>query len=150
MPSFKPKTTKKIKVCKRYSTTLDGKHKEFMNDFSKDEYDIIPKLKEERVQLNKLILIDGKYPIEKIMDFKDRIREINETIKDLKGKKNNYFLDNSKYIFEYFENKKNIDNSEINVNGDTTDYTNINGNGNSTGNIGAGGSGIVVLYFAYP
>ena len=134
MPSFKPKTTKKIKVCKRYSTTLDGKHKEFMNDFSKDEYDIIPKLKEERVQLNKLILIDGKYPIEKIMDFKDRIREINETIKDLKGKKNNYFLDNSKYIFEYFENKKNIDNSEINVNGDTTDYTNINGNGNSTNN----------------
>jgi hypothetical protein len=128
MPSFKPKTTKKIKVCKRYSTTLDGKHKEFMNDFSKDEYDIIPKLKEERVQLNKLILIDGKYPIEKIMDFKDRIREINETIKDLKGKKNNYFLDNSKYIFEYFENKKNIDNSEIIVNDDTTNYTNGNGN----------------------
>jgi hypothetical protein len=107
---------------------LDGKHKEFMNDFSKDEYDIIPKLKEERVQLNKLILIDGKYPIEKIMDFKDRIREINETIKDLKGKKNNYFLDNSKYIFEYFENKKNIDNSEIIVNDDTTNYTNGNGN----------------------
>ena len=35
MPSFKPKATKKIKVCKRYSTTLDGKHKEIMSDFSK-------------------------------------------------------------------------------------------------------------------
>ena len=32
MPSFKPKATKKIKVCKKYSTTLDGKHKEFRLD----------------------------------------------------------------------------------------------------------------------
>ena len=118
MPSFKPKTAKKIKVCKRYSTTLDGKHKEFMNDFSKDEYDIIPKLKEERYEL-KLQLENNNYAIEKVMEIKDRIREINETIKDLKGKKNNYFLDNSKYIFEYFENKKNIDNAENNKDSNT-------------------------------
>ena len=104
MPSFKPKTAKKIKVCKRYSTTLDGKHKEFMTDFSKDEYDTIPKLKEEREQLKQeLIMSENSSPIEKIMEIKDRIREINEIIKDLKVKKNNYFLDNSKYIFEYFE-----------------------------------------------
>ena len=51
MPSFKPKANKKIKVCKRYSTTLDGKHKEIMADFSKDEYDVIPRLKEEKQQL---------------------------------------------------------------------------------------------------
>ena len=51
MPSFKPKATKKIKVSKRYSTTLDGKHKEIMTDFSKDEYDIIPRLKEEKQHL---------------------------------------------------------------------------------------------------
>jgi len=111
MPSFKPKTAKKIKVCKRYSTTLDGKHKEFMTDFSKDEYDTIPKLKEEKEQLKQeLIMSENSCPIEKIMEIRDRIREINETIKELKERKNNYFLDNSKYIFEYFENKKNIDN----------------------------------------
>jgi hypothetical protein len=111
MPSFKPKTAKKIKVCKRYSTTLDGKHKEFMNDFSKDEYDTIPKLKNEKSQLKHLLTNEGtNYPIEKVMELKDRIREINEIIKDLKLKKNDYFLDNSKYIFEYFENKKNINN----------------------------------------
>lgn len=44
------------------------------------------------------------------MEIKDRIKEINETIKELKNKKTNYFLNNSKYIFEYFENKKNINN----------------------------------------
>jgi hypothetical protein len=130
MPSFKPKTAKKIKVCKRYSTTLDGKHKEFMNDFSKDEYDIIPKLKEEKHEL-KLQLANNKYAIERVMELKDRIREINETIKDLKDKKNNYFLDNSKYIFEYFENKKNIDNAEI-TKDSNTNYSGTAANSSNT------------------
>ena len=30
MPSFKPKTIKKIKICKKYTTSLDSKHKEFI------------------------------------------------------------------------------------------------------------------------
>lgn len=114
MPSFKPKATKKIKVCKKYSTTLDGKHKEFVNEFVKDELDNIPRLKEERYCLNKQLEIETELPIEQIMEIKDRIKEINEIIKELKDRKNNYFLDNSKYIFEYFENKKNINNVEDN------------------------------------
>ena len=112
MPSFKPKANKKIKICKKYTSTLDGKHKEFVNDFIKDEFDIIPKLKEERYSLNKQLEIEKHLTIEQIMEIKDRIKEINENIKELKYKKNNYYLDNSKYIFEYFENKKNINNVE--------------------------------------
>jgi hypothetical protein len=110
MPTFKPKANKKIKVCKKYSTTLDGKHKEFVNEFIKDEFDIIPKLKEERYNLKKQLELETQLPIEQKMEIKDRIQEINETIKILKNKKTNYFLDNSKFIFEYFENKKNINN----------------------------------------
>jgi hypothetical protein len=112
MPSFKPKANKKIKVCKKYSTTLDGKHKEFINDFTKDECDIIPKLKEEKYSLKKQLEIEKNLHIEQVMEIKDRIKEISENIKALKYKKNNYFLDNSKFIFEYFENKKNINNLE--------------------------------------
>jgi hypothetical protein len=112
MPSFKPKANKKIKICKKYTSTLDGKHKEFVNEFFKDEFNIIPKLKEERYSLNKQLEIEYDLTIEQIMEIKDRIKEINENIKELKIKKNNYFLDNSKYIFEYFENKKNINNVE--------------------------------------
>jgi hypothetical protein len=110
MLSFKPKANKKIKICKKYSTTLDGKHKEFINEFTKDEFDTIPKLKEERYSLKKQLELETNLPIELIMEIKDRLKEINETIKQLKNKKNNYFLDNSKLIFEYFENKKNINN----------------------------------------
>jgi hypothetical protein len=108
MPSFKPKANKKIKVCKKMTTTLDGKHKEFINQFTNDEYYNIPKLKEERHNLKELLNSNTNLPIEQIMEYKDRIIEINETIKNIKNKKTDYFLDNSKYIFEYFENKKNI------------------------------------------
>jgi hypothetical protein len=114
MPSFKPKSVKKIRICKKYTTTLDGKHKEFINEFSKNEFDTIPKLKLERIDLKKQIENLDKTNIEQIMDMKDRIKEINELIKELKDKKNNYFLDNSKFIFEYFENKKNITNIDPN------------------------------------
>ena len=43
------------------------------------------------------------------------MNEIKNKIKELKNKKKEYFLDNSKYIFEYFENKKNISNEESNI-----------------------------------
>ena len=46
------------------------------------------------------------------MEIKDKIKEINNTLSVLKNKKKNYYLDNAKYIFEYFENKKNIDSVE--------------------------------------
>ena len=119
MPSFKPKTTKKIKVNKKSIVTLDGKHNEFINEFNKDEQDKIPKLKNEKGEiLGKLKENEEtqNLSIEQVLDLKDRIEEINEEIKNIKMKKKEYFLDNSKYIFDYFENKKNISNGVENAN----------------------------------
>jgi len=112
MPSFKPKTNKIIKVGKKYSVTLDSKHKEFINEFNNDELFTIPQLKDERYSLKKQLELETELQIDQIMEIKDRIKEISEQIKELKLKKNDYLLENSKYIFEYFENKKNIDNVE--------------------------------------
>ena len=53
MPSFKPKTNKKFKYNKKNATTLDSKHMEFLNEFTKDENNIIPNLKNERFELQK-------------------------------------------------------------------------------------------------
>ena len=109
MPSFKPKTTKKFKFNKQKSITLDGKHKEFLNEFSKNENNKIPDLKAEKKELElKLKNFDEKLNIEQKLDINDRIKEIISTIKELKSKKKEYFLDNSKFIFDYFENKKSI------------------------------------------
>jgi hypothetical protein len=109
MPSFKPKTNKKIKFNKQKSITLDGKHKEFLNEFSKNEHDKIPELKNEKKALQlKLENLNDKLTVEQKLDITDRIGEITNTIKEFKSKKKEYFLDNSKFIFDYFENKKNI------------------------------------------
>ena len=109
MPTFKPKAIKKIKINRKSTITLDGKHKEFLNEFAKDEFDTIPSLQEEKYELKQMLESNnGELSLEETMDIRDRIIEINELIKELKKKKLNYFLDNSPIIFEYFENKKNI------------------------------------------
>jgi hypothetical protein len=107
MPTFKPKTAKKIKFNKKSSITLDGKHKEFLNEFSKDENNKIPELKIERQEL-KDKLNNVSLTVDERLDCQDRILEITQSIKETKNKKKEYFLDNSKFIFDYFENKKNI------------------------------------------
>jgi|UniRef100_A0A6C0D6Y8 hypothetical protein len=116
MPSFKPKNLKKIKINKKTSTTLDGKHKEFMNEFNKDEVDKIPKLKLEKNEIKNILeknVEDKTLTIEQVMDYHDKLKEINSKIKELKIKKTEYFLDNSKYIFDYFENKKDISKGSV-------------------------------------
>jgi len=114
MLSFKPKTTKKIKISKKESTTLDGKHKEFVNEFTKDEFDRIPKLKREKKEIQQRIddHSSGKVllTVDELIEYQDKIQEINDQVKHLRQKKKEYFLDNSKYIFDYFENKKDISN----------------------------------------
>jgi len=109
MPIFKPNTNKKLKYNKKNLTTLDNKHKDFLNEFSNDENINIPKLKAEKLELQKKL--QKNISIEQQLDVKDRINDINIYLKDLKLKKKTYFLNNSKYIFDYFENKKNISTS---------------------------------------
>jgi len=122
MPSFKPKTTKKIKVNKKSNVTLDGKHNEFINEFTKDEQNNLPKLKSEKREITVKIEENEKSKsmnIEELMDYKDRLNEINNEIKNIKTKKKEYFLDNSKYIFDYFEQKKQISTTSNNINQNT-------------------------------
>jgi hypothetical protein len=107
MPSFKPKSAKKIKFNKKSIVTLDNKHKEILNEFSKDE-DIVLENKYEISNLKKILSEKDNIPIEDKLDLSDKITELKNNNKEFKQKKKEYLLDNSKYIFEYFENKKNI------------------------------------------
>jgi hypothetical protein len=111
MPSFKPKTNKKIKFNKKSTVTIDTKHKEFLHEFSLDEDEII-NLKNEIYYLKKK-LGENNISIEEILEITDKINENKIKIKEIKNKKKDYFLDNSKIIFEYFENKKNISDGKI-------------------------------------
>jgi len=114
MSNFKQTSDKKIKISKKSSMTLDGKHREFVNEFNKDEIDKLPKLKRERKRLKEFLASKGDViSIEEKLDIEDKIRDIGDTINGLKNKKKDYFLENSKYIFEYFENKKDISNTSL-------------------------------------
>ena len=124
MPSFKPKSAKKIKFNKKTSITLDGKHKEFLNEFSKDENDRIPDLQLEKYELKELLKKDT-ITVEQQLEYQDKINEINETIKQIKGKKKEYFLDNSKFIFDYFENKKSISTGSATTSNNISDKNKI-------------------------
>jgi hypothetical protein len=114
MPNFKPKTNKKIKFNKKASITLDTKHKEFINEFTKDECNTIPELKMERLKLKQQLTDEyDSLTVEQRLDVEDKITEFTNMIKEIKSKKKEYYLDNSKFIFEYFENKKNISDGAI-------------------------------------
>jgi hypothetical protein len=108
MPSFKPKSSKKIKFNKKSAVTLDIKHKEFLNEFSKDEDTILDFRYQIQILKKQLENEDQVLTIEEKLDIKDKISSLKDIIKETKLKKKDYFLDNSKFIFEYFENKKNI------------------------------------------
>jgi hypothetical protein len=105
MTIFKSKNTKKI-LINNCTITIDNKHNELLTNFDNDEL-IIPKLKEERDKLK--IFLKNEKSVDKILELKDEIDNITRSIKDIKNKKKDYLLDNSKYIFDYFENKKEIE-----------------------------------------
>ena len=49
-----------------------------------------------------------KLEIDEKLSLTDELSEIRKQITELKNKKTDYLLQNSEYIFEYFEKKKNI------------------------------------------
>jgi len=113
MPTFKPKTNKKINVEINKITTLDGKHSEILQNLHTKEVDEIPKLKEQRKSLqNVLNTLNIPEQIEEKLDIEDKLSEISKKIKNIKREKKQYLLTNSKHIFDYFESKKNISNCE--------------------------------------
>ena len=110
MPSFKPKANKRINIKSKSNITLDGKHNEKMKEFDNIKNTILPKLKKERKELR--IKLKKKMKIEEKLEIEDKIRKIKDEVNILKTKQTNYLLNNSKYIFDYFEKKKMVSQGE--------------------------------------
>jgi hypothetical protein len=106
MPTFKPKNIKKIFVSKNNITTLDGKHKEIIEKFSLDKEQLPLLINQKREILGKLkkinLLIDER------LELSDKLKELKIKIRTIKQKEKEYLLNNSSFVFDYFENKKKI------------------------------------------
>jgi hypothetical protein len=91
------------------ANTIDEKHTEMLRQFDTIEQTTIPNLKDE-IQQYKLSAkkFANTKKIEEFLDTQDKIAHIKRQITILKATKRKYLLENSKYIFNYFEQKKNI------------------------------------------
>ena len=107
MPTFKHKTNKKIVLDEKSIITLDSKHKEIEKDFQNEKEDILPELRAKKKHYTKL-LKDEILSIDQKLEIDDLIKEIIIQIKEIKQNKKKYYLNNNKFIYDYFENKKEI------------------------------------------
>ena len=104
-----------VETPKNTNMTIDEKHTDMMNIFYVIENETIPKMKEELTQDKlRIKMLEKKqlHNTDEYYDLKDRITETREKIKELKQKKNKYLLENSKYVFSYYEEKQKISSGE--------------------------------------
>ena len=98
--------------------TIDIKHTELLDTFHKIETETIPRLLAEQETLKEKMKGLSKSHYDEYMDMRDRIKSIKQEVKLLTRQKKEYLLNNSKHIFEYFEQKKQIsvDSNTLNQN----------------------------------
>ena len=109
MPTFKPKNTKNLIICKKTTTTLDSKHKETVAKFQKDTHEILPALQSEEAALQgKLKSHPHRLAVEERLTLQDRLSVVQKDIKTIQAKEHDYYLTNAEHIFDYFESKKKI------------------------------------------
>ncbi len=97
--------------------SIDEKHNELMSKFADAEQTVLPQLLSERQHLIHKLSNPSLKPDVKF-DLKDRLNILNRKIADLKTQKDRYLLENSKYLFQYFEDKKSVSNGNNTQNTD--------------------------------
>ena len=99
MPYKKPKPTKTENI------TVDKKHNERQSLYFNNRK-LILKLEKENKQLSNKIKNISSF--DSLLEIKDTIIKNKTTIIKLNNLERQYYIDNAKHIFEYFENKKDI------------------------------------------
>jgi Poxvirus Late Transcription Factor VLTF3 like len=88
--------------------TIDEKHSELLAQYHHNREVVLPQLMTEIESLKKTAKSLKDNQIEEYMDIRDKIIVKMAKIKEIKREKKRYLMDNSQYIFDYFEHKKDI------------------------------------------
>ena len=111
MPSFKHKTNKKILVDKKRIMTLDSVHRGLQSEFNLINTEVLPELIRKKNEImKKLNNTVNPVDVNEKIELQDSLYDIKQEIYKNKKKVKDYYLNNSKFIFDYFENKKEITN----------------------------------------
>lgn len=114
MSGFKPKTSKVIKVDKKYISSIDTKHHDMMNTITQSIKKDIPSLKTEFLFLknqetqlqNSLNQNHDLEVLDHLISIQDQMKTIQTKIKELKENERNYLLEHSKTLFDYYETRQ--------------------------------------------
>ena len=117
--------------------TIDEKHNEILQQYEKNETELVPELEKEIIDLKLRIKSLKPSQIDVYMEICDQIKQKKIQIKQLQLQYKEYLLANSKHVFNYFKDKKDISvgggkqnvnvlNSFFKINAKTEDSTNIN------------------------
>jgi hypothetical protein len=113
---------KKTKEKEPIVKNIDEKHTDIMNTFYVIENQTIPELQQEKQWLKKRLKhfeYNKQHHSDEYFEIIDKIEEIREKIHDLRQQKKKYLLDNSKYIFNYYEEKQKISSGKNTKNRDS-------------------------------
>ena len=102
------KKSQNMRFSIQQPNTIDEKHTEMLNEFHTIETETIPRMTKEITELKEQAHLLCDNQIDEFMDIRDKILFRKSLIKELCLKKKKYLLENSKYIFNYFEQKKDI------------------------------------------
>lgn len=96
---------------KQMHQTLDEKHNDMMHMYFILENDTIPKLEAE---INTIVteIKSSKQKTEPHYELLDKLKSKKIELKKLQSSRKNYLLKNSKYIFDYYEEKQKISSNE--------------------------------------
>ena len=115
MPNFKPKNIKKMVVSKniiKLKKKEISEHKELIDSFNADKLELLPALLAEKAVIVQKIKNNNAngddINIDELLEMTDRLADIKNKIRLIKKKEKDYLLNNSSYIFDYFETKKKI------------------------------------------
>lgn len=110
---------KKAAKLSTLTNTIDEKHTDMLNHFHQLETQTIPQLEEDLKKAKYRLKQTTDAKIDLRMELKDKCMQLKHKIQQHKLERKNYFLDNSKYIFQYFEDKKKISSGDNNQNSNT-------------------------------
>jgi hypothetical protein len=110
---------KKAAKLSTLTNTIDEKHTDMLNHFHELDTQTIPKLEEELRKIKHRLKQTPDTKIDLHMELKDKCGQLKQKIRQHKSERKNYLLDNSKYIFQYFEDKKKISSGDNNQNTNT-------------------------------
>ena len=91
-----------------HTTSIDEKHNDMMSMYYVIENETIPKLEQEIQDLIKEAKAIRTKKNEHYYELLDEIKAKKQELKRLKTSKKEYLLQNSKYIFHYYEEKQKI------------------------------------------